>query len=186
GGPAPPPDGGGAPPAGGPAPPPDAGPAPPQGSAAEQAEPQPIPGSEKWGITHNKDNTFKCGAAGKQYCCVRGSQYDAEQDICGPSKGHEEAPPSPQEEIEKFQLAQKTWRIPDGVDHDGVRGCTVKHAISCKDVLHMKRCCCNLGFKFDWATRECVDDSTDLTNKEDPIPGTQKWGLLHSKGAADK
>ncbi|CAE7657142.1 ak1 [Symbiodinium pilosum] len=153
--------------------------------AAENFQPEPIPGSGKWGFTHTKGNAHKCGSDNKQWCCDRGSQFNVEQDRCDPTKGHNATVMSVAGLISDFQNSTKIFRIPDQVDHNGVRGCTHKNAVACKDE-EQKLCCCNAGFIYSFPERECEADTADPKNIEDPVPGSDKWGLLHRVGQASK
>ncbi|CAK9105396.1 unnamed protein product [Durusdinium trenchii] len=151
----------------------------------EVAPAEPIPGSHTWWkINKISANSFACG--GNRYCCVRGCKYLVETDSCGDCAGHTVKQKSPQEEIEIYQNTLRflatsprgNFRIPGGVDYYGpVRGCTKKNSVKCTEKAGGNPvCCCNSGFIFDFPSRECVVDAENLTNKEEPIPGSDKWG----------
>lgn len=151
----------------------------------EEAPCEPIPGSDKWGRMKSKPNTEPKGNA---YCCARGCRYIVEKDKCDECKKDLHTVFPPQKDIDKYQENRK-FRIPTGIDsYSGVvsKGCSKKNAVMCHDEEKAKVCCCNLGYVFDFKTRECVVDNEDAANKEDPIPGSQTWGFTHKKGAADK
>jgi len=139
---------------------------------------EPIPGSQTWwNINKLKRDTHKCGESQSQYCCIRGCKYVVESDDCSVCQGHNVRQPSPEKEIEQYQIAKGKFRIPSGIDYKGpVRGCTKKNAVTCFGKDGKKACCCNSGFIFDFNVRECVADTEDPNNKEEPIPGTENWG----------
>lgn len=166
-------------------------PAAPAAPAAEPAPPpapekcDPIPGSETW--RKAKKHSEKC--EGKTFSCHRGCKYIVEQDTCDECEGHNVTLESAAKEVDDYQNKQTSkFRIPTGVDSYGwgIRGCTKKNSVLCYDQERKKVCCCNLGYNFDFKTRECVADSEDPANKEEAIPGSQLWGRMKKKGSADK
>mmetsp|Transcript_36033 Transcript_36033/g.67096 ORF Transcript_36033/g.67096 Transcript_36033/m.67096 type:complete len:426 (-) Transcript_36033:108-1385(-) len=158
---------------------------------AENQADEPIPGSDKWELTHSKKNSHKCVEDKTFRCCDPGSDFDVEKDECEVSRGYDaEAAEGPSKKMAEYQNKSRggKFQIPNGIDHNGMRGCTVKNAVSCHDQLKKKLCCCNLGFIFDFSARACVVDQKDPENKEDPIPGSQTWGWgpMKRKPNADK
>jgi len=139
---------------------------------------EPIPGSQTWWrINKFKRDTHKCGESQSQYCCIRGCKYVVESDDCSVCQGHNVRQLSPEKEIEQYQIAKGKFRIPSGIDNRGpVVGCTKKNAVTCFGKDGKRACCCNSGFIFDFNVRECVADTEDPNNKEEPIPGTENWG----------
>ncbi|CAE7557121.1 ak1 [Symbiodinium natans] len=132
-----------------------------------------------------RDSAHECGS--KEWCCDRGSSFDVDQDKCKKSEGHNVHVKPVAELIKDFQAATRSYRIPFGVDDTGgLRGCTEKNAIQCKDEEQKHVCCCNAGFIYSFPERGCVPVADDPTDVEDPVPGSEKWGLTHSVGQASK
>lgn len=142
----------------------------------------PIPGAAK--KTKPKGKFEKC-VDGDGFGCKRGCKYLVEDDECGDCKGHNVSQPNPEEQIQDYQKRLRPVRIPKAMDSIGyVWGCKKKNTVQCYDQDRKKHCCCNLGFIFDFFSRQCVADTEDKTNKEDPIPGSQLWSK--SKGPSGK
>lgn len=123
------------------------------------------------------------------FSCIRGCKYMVEQDACDECEGLNVTQISAAKEVDDYQNKQNSkFRIPTGVDSYGwgIRGCTKKNSVLCYDQERKKVCCCNLGYNFDFQTRECLADSEDPANKEEAIPGSQLWGRMKKKGSADK
>jgi len=123
------------------------------------------------------------------FSCIRGCKYMVEQDECDECEGINVTQIDAAKEVDDYQNKQNSkFRIPTGVDSYGwgIRGCTKKNSVLCYDQERKKVCCCNLGYNFDFQTRECLPDSEDPANKEEAIPGSQLWGRMKKKGSADK
>lgn len=145
------------------------------------AQGDPIPGSQTWllGRLHNfGKSVHRCGQ--NQFCCMRGCRYLVEQDKCGECQGHNVKQLTPAQEIKQYQTTMRKFRIPSGVVSKwNVVGCLWKGSVPCVDKDQKKACCCNSGFIFDFNTRQCVPDGEDPSNKEEPIPGTEWWGIIY-------